>query len=132
MKNFISKVKEKSMKSMIRIQMVLSDNRGETFIDTAIFSVQGDYDTMNMIQKIKYKVKKCMFNVMNNLNVVYGRTRVILADQSGQGALDQVVSILISIVLGALLLAGLYALFADTLLPAIQEKLWIFLITLAS
>jgi len=35
---------------------------------------------------------------------------------------NKAVSILISIVLGALLLAGLYALFADTLLPLIQER----------
>lgn len=56
------------------------------------------------------------------MKTLFTRTRVILADQSGQGALDQVVSILISIVLGALLLAGLYALFADTLLPLIQER----------
>lgn len=59
---------------------------------------------------------------MRNLKTLFARTRVILADQSGQGALDQVVLILISIVLGALLLSGLYALFADTLLPLIQER----------
>jgi hypothetical protein len=81
---------------------------------------------------MKYKVKKWIFNVKNSLNMLYGRTRVILADQSGQGALDQVVSILISIVLGALLLAGLYALFADTFCQQFKKKLWIFLITLAS
>lgn len=35
----------------------------------------------------------------------------------------KVVSILISIVLGALILAGLYALFGDIILPLIQERI---------
>lgn len=39
-----------------------------------------------------------------------------LRDKSGQGALDTAVVVLISIVLGALILAGLYALLDDTVL----------------
>lgn len=51
------------------------------------------------------------------------KTKAILQDRSGQGALDQVVSILISVVLGAMLLAGLYALFSNIVLPAIQDRI---------
>lgn len=36
---------------------------------------------------------------------------------------DSAVKILISIVIGALLLAGLYALFGDVILPTLQERI---------
>ena len=46
-----------------------------------------------------------------------------LHDKSGQGALDTAVVVLISIVLGALILAGLYALLDDTVLPTLTTKI---------
>ena len=60
------------------------------------------------------------------------RTRVILAkenlkkrfrDKSGQGAVDTAIIVLLSVVLGALLLAGLYALMDDTVLPTLTQKI---------
>jgi hypothetical protein len=119
-------IMEKAQMKMVRLavkaKVVLKDQRGEGFVDSAVLPFQDDYETMNTMQKIKYRVKKWKFNVTNNLSILFRRTRVILADQRGQGALDQVVSILISIVLGSMLLAGLYALFSNILLPAIQER----------
>ena len=44
-------------------------------------------------------------------------------DKSGQGALDTAVVVLISIILGALILAGLYALLDDTVLPTLTTKI---------
>lgn len=49
--------------------------------------------------------------------------RAILARNSGEGMVDSAVKILISIVIGALLLAGLYALFGDVILPTLQERI---------
>jgi hypothetical protein len=49
--------------------------------------------------------------------------RAILAGNSGEGMVDSAVKILISIVIGALLLAGLYALFGDVILPTLQERI---------
>ena len=46
-----------------------------------------------------------------------------LCDKSGQGALDTAVAVLISIILGALILAGLYALLDDTVLPTLTTKI---------
>ena len=43
-----------------------------------------------------------------------------LAETSGEGYVDTAVKILIAVVLGALLLAGLYALFNDTVLPTLD------------
>ena len=57
---------------------------------------------------------------MNSIKVkaikLYVRTSGILADNRGEGYIDTAVVILISVVLGALLLAGLYALFGDVVL----------------
>lgn len=47
----------------------------------------------------------------------------MVKDNSGQGALDTAVVVLISIVLGALILAGLYALIDDTVLPTLTTKI---------
>ena len=46
-----------------------------------------------------------------------------LCDKSGQGAVDTAIIVLLSVVLGALLLAGLYALMDDTVLPTLTQKI---------
>ena len=46
----------------------------------------------------------------------------VLAQKSGEGFVDTALKILISVVIGALLLAGLYTLFKDTVLPTLTEK----------
>ena len=57
---------------------------------------------------------------MNSIKVkaikLYARASGILADNRGEGYIDTAVVIVISVVLGALLLAGLYALFGDVVL----------------
>ncbi len=68
-------------------------------------------------------MRKLMNKAHMELVKVMVKGRIILQENSGQGALDQVVSILLSIVLGALLLAGLYALFSNIILPLLQERI---------
>ena len=51
-----------------------------------------------------------------------GEARTKLAETSGEGYVDTAIKILIAVVLGALLLAGLYALFNDTVLPTLVER----------
>lgn len=46
-----------------------------------------------------------------------------LTERSGEGYVDTAVKILIAVVLGALLLAGLYALFRDTVLPTLVNRI---------
>ncbi|MCI6811271.1 MAG: DUF6133 family protein [Lachnospiraceae bacterium] len=46
----------------------------------------------------------------------------ILTGNGGEGFVDTALKILISVVVGALLLAGLYALFKDTILPTLTQK----------
>jgi hypothetical protein len=46
----------------------------------------------------------------------------IFSQKSGEGFVDTALKILISVVVGALLLTGLYALFSGTILPTLTEK----------
>jgi hypothetical protein len=51
-----------------------------------------------------------------------GKFGAVLAQQSGEGFVDTALKILISVVIGALLLAGLYMLFNDTVLPTLVQR----------
>ena len=46
-----------------------------------------------------------------------------LSNQKGEGYVDTGVKILISVVIGTLILTGLYALFSETLLPDLESKI---------
>lgn len=49
-------------------------------------------------------------------------TRTTLADKRGESSVGTAITILISVVIGALLLAGLYTLFSSTILPTLTDK----------
>lgn len=51
------------------------------------------------------------------------RTRYALLDNRGEGYIDTAIKILLAVVLGALLLAGLYALFGETVLPTLTQRI---------
>jgi len=51
------------------------------------------------------------------------RTCGILSGNRGEGYIDTAIKILLAVVLGALLLAGLYALFGETVLPTLTERI---------
>lgn len=59
----------------------------------------------------KFK-QKCLIKFVNTKNKLKAR----LSDNSGQGSVETAIQILIAVVLGALILAGLYALMKDTIL----------------
>ncbi len=46
-----------------------------------------------------------------------------VSGHAGEGYIDTAVKILIAVVLGALLLAGLYALFNDTVMPTVTKRI---------
>ncbi len=66
------------------------------------------------------KLKNKISEKMNHLAV---RTRCTLAGCKGEGFVDSGVKILIAVVIGALLLAGLYVLFDETILPTLTDKI---------
>ena len=71
-----------------------------------------------------------MKKIRNQINRMCGvvavkamEARRKMAERSGEGYVDTAVKILIAVVLGALLLAGLYALFKDTVLPTLVNRI---------
>ncbi len=50
------------------------------------------------------------------------RSNALLGATRGENFVDSGIKILIAVVIGALLLAGLYALFGDTILPTLTNK----------
>lgn len=67
---------------------------------------------------------KKAINFMHSKAVLL-RTRAMsaLTDKHGTGYIDTAVVILIAVVLGALLLGGLYALFGDLVLPELSRRI---------
>jgi len=55
--------------------------------------------------------------------LVKERVKEVLQSNKGEGFIDTAVKILISVVIGALLLAGLYMLFQDTILPTLEQRI---------
>ena len=51
------------------------------------------------------------------------RAKAVLSENSGEGFVDIAVKILIAIVIGALVLAGLYLLFNVTILPTLTQRI---------
>lgn len=68
-------------------------------------------------------MKKIMEKVVGKIVELRGKVRVLLLDEKGEGSLEIAIKILISVVLGALMLAGLYALIGDVVLPELQKKI---------
>ncbi|OOP72820.1 DUF6133 family protein [Clostridium beijerinckii] len=58
-------------------------------------------------------------NMLNKMNSVKGA----LKSKSGEGFVDTAVKILMSVVIGALVLSGLYLLFKDTVLPTLVQRI---------
>lgn len=50
------------------------------------------------------------------------RARVMLAANRAENFVDSGIKILIAVVIGALLLGGLYALFGETIMPTVTQK----------
>lgn len=49
--------------------------------------------------------------------------RVAVSNNNGEGYIDTAVKILIAVVLGALLLSGLYLLFGEVVMPTLNQKI---------
>lgn len=67
-------------------------------------------------------MKKIITTIQNKLSTIATRTKTALANNRGEGYVDTGVKILIAVVIGALLLAGLYTLFNTTIMPTVTTK----------
>ena len=65
---------------------------------------------------------KMMKKVANGVKTMASRANGLVRDKKGENYVDTAVKILIAVVLGALLLAGLYALFGDVVMPTLTQR----------
>lgn len=68
-------------------------------------------------------VNKVIINTTSKVSELAEKAKNILKDKSGEGFVDTAVKILMSVVIGALVLAGLYLLFKDTVLPTLSQRI---------
>ena len=66
----------------------------------------------SMIKKIKSKVSRAIVS-----------TRNALESKNGEGYIDTGVKIIIGVVIGGVILAGLYTLFNSTIIPTLTTKI---------
>lgn len=70
------------------------------------------------------KAKACGFiaRVRDKFRMRTAQARIMLAANRAENFVDSGIKILIAVVIGALLLGGLYALFGETIMPTVTQK----------
>lgn len=68
-------------------------------------------------------MKQLLKKIENKGMSVKNRIQSVMQDKAGENYVDTGVKILIAVVIGALLLAGLYALFGDVVMPTLQQRI---------
>ena len=68
-------------------------------------------------------MNKVMIKTKNFLVRQAVAVKIAINNNRGEGYIDTAVKILIAVVLGALLLAGLYALFGEVVMPTLEERI---------
>ena len=64
-----------------------------------------------------------LMKIKEKFNSICARVAVAVSNHKAEGYVDSGVKILIAVVIGALLLAGLYALFNTTIMPSVTAKI---------
>ena len=67
-------------------------------------------------------MKQFFSTIKNKANAAVISVKTAIANKKAEGYVDSGVKILIAVVIGALLLAGLYALFNSTIMPTVTQK----------
>ncbi len=67
-------------------------------------------------------MKKLFNTIRDKANAAVISAKTFIANKKAEGYVDSGVKILIAVVIGALLLAGLYALFNTTIMPTVTNK----------
>lgn len=68
-------------------------------------------------------MKKFFNTIKNKATELSVRAKTIIENVKAEGYVDSGVKILIAVVIGALLLAGLYTLFNTTIMPSVTQKI---------
>ena len=73
-----------------------------------------------LFKNVTNSVKTTATNIKSSV-VAFNRRAV--CGNAGEGYIDTAVKVLIAVVLGALVLAGLYAILNDTVMPSVTQKI---------
>ena len=68
-------------------------------------------------------MKKLINTIKNKLNRAVVSTKTAIQSTSGEGYVDTGVKIIIGVVIGGVILAGLYLLFNSTIFPTLNTKI---------
>lgn len=68
-------------------------------------------------------MKRLIENAKIKSTRLWHKAGIVLRDPAGENYVDTGVKILIAVVIGALLLAGLYTLFGDVVMPTLTQKI---------
>jgi hypothetical protein len=68
-------------------------------------------------------MKKFFANIKNKATEMAVRAKCAIENVKAEGYVDSGVKILIAVVIGALLLSGLYTLFNTTIMPTVTQKI---------
>ena len=68
-------------------------------------------------------MKKFFNSISNKINSIAVSAKTAISNTRAEGYVDSGVKILIAVVIGALLLTGLYTLFDDTIMPTVTTKI---------
>ena len=69
------------------------------------------------------KIKNAFNKAQNKVNELAIRAKTAIQNKSGEGYIDTGVKIIIGVVIGGVILAGLYALFNTTIIPTLTTKI---------
>ena len=68
-------------------------------------------------------MKKLIHSIRNKVSSIRTSAKTALASKAGEGYIDTGVKIIIGVVVGGVILAGLYALFNTTIIPTLGTKI---------
>ena len=68
-------------------------------------------------------MKKFFNSIKNKLGKAFATIKATVESTTGEGYIDTGVKIIIAVVVGGVILAGLYALFNTTIIPTLTEKI---------
>ena len=68
-------------------------------------------------------MKKLIHSIRNKVNSIRTSAKTALTSKAGEGYIDTGVKIIIGVVVGGVILAGLYALFNTTIIPTLGTKI---------
>lgn len=72
---------------------------------------------------MKTKMLQAQITVSHKAEQLWNRAKQAVMNRRGEGFVDTAVKVLMAVVIGALVLSGLYLLFKDTILPELTRRI---------